>query len=241
MPNTAAALLNEANKHVGVKGRPNVFTRDYADRHGSDFLRAAWCDMFATYCARKSGATAALPNGDRAYTVWHANDFAGINRWVPGTTANIRNHATPGDVVFFDWGGADSRGAIDHVGFVVKNLGDGRLITIEGNTSDQVAIRVRGASVIAGFGQPRWAIVPTNPIGKEWPYAKGTLMRKGWMNSAGVKKVQNRLNALGYKPALVEDGDFGAKTETAVRWFQTKNKLQVDGIVGPITWGKLFP
>lgn len=241
MANTSSALLNEAQKHVNkVSGRPNWFTRDYAKRHGNAFLRAAWCDMFVTGVARTSGAKAALPNGDRAYTVWHANDFAGINRWYSGTTDNVRRYAAPGDIVFFDWGGTNTRGAIDHVGIVKKNLGDGRLVTIEGNTSDAVKLRVRGSGVIAGFGQPRWTVVKPKPIGKAWPYKRTTLMRKGWENSAGVKKVQDRLNALGYKPALVEDGDFGAKTLAAVKWFQKRERIQVDGVVGPITWGRLF-
>lgn len=241
MANTAASLLNAAQAYVDkVSGRPNTFTKDYASRHGSEFLRAAWCDMFVTYVARKSGAKAALPNGDRAYTVWHANDFEGINRWYSGTTDNVRNHAAPGDVVFFDWSGTNTRGAIDHVGIVKKNLGDGRLVTIEGNTGDAVRLRVRSADVIAGFGQPRWTVAKPKPIGKAWPYKRTTLMRKGWENSAGVKKVQDRLNALGYKPVLVEDGDFGTLTERAVRWFQKREKIEVDGIVGPITWGRLF-
>jgi hypothetical protein len=142
--------------------------------------------------------------------------------------------------VFFDWGGTNTRGAIDHVGIVKKNLGDGRIVTVEGNTSDAVKLRVRGSDVIAGFGQPRWTVVQPKPIGKAWPYKRTTLMRKGWENSAGVKKVQDRLNALGYKPALVEDGDFGAKTLAAVKWFQKRERIQVDGIVGPVTWGRLF-
>lgn len=240
MANTANDFLNELNKHIGISGRPNKFTRDYADRHGSAFLRAAWCNMFVTYCARKSGAKAALPNGDRAYTVWHANDFAGINRWFSGTATNVRKHAAPGDVVFFDWSGTDSRGAIDHVGVVLKNLGDGRLTTIEGNTSDAVKIRVRSHSVIAGFGQPAYSVSAPKPIGKAWPYGK-KLMRRGWQNSAGVRKVQVRINDLGYRPKLIVDGDFGAKTEAGVRWFQKRSKIGVDGIVGPVTWRKLFP
>ncbi|HEV2875532.1 MAG TPA: peptidoglycan DD-metalloendopeptidase family protein [Thermoleophilaceae bacterium] len=36
------------------------------------------------------------------------------------------------------------------------------------------------------------------------------------------------------------DGIFGAQTDTAVRQYQTRAGLEVDGIVGPATWGSLF-
>ena len=45
-----------------------------------------------------------------------------------------------------------------------------------------------------------------------------------------VKTLQSLLISKGYK--LVADGDFGNKTLEAVKDFQTKNKLKVDGIVG---------
>lgn len=240
MANTAAAYLNELQKYIGVKGRPNIFTRDYASRHGSAFLQAPWCDMYVTYGSRKSGAKAALPKGDRAYTVWHANDFANIKRWYSGTKDNVKKHAAPGDVMFCDWGGSDSRPKIDHVVTVKKNLGDGRVITVEGNTSDRVAYRVRSWTVIAGFGHPAWVVSPPKQIGNAWPYKPSTLLRKGWENSAGVKRVQDRLNTLGFKPVLAEDGDYGTKTETAVKWFQKREKIEADGIVGPVTWRHLF-
>ncbi|MEG4360132.1 peptidoglycan-binding domain-containing protein, partial [Microcoleus sp. Aus8_D1] len=38
---------------------------------------------------------------------------------------------------------------------------------------------------------------------------------------------------------VATDGFFGAKTEQAVINFQTKNKMMVDGIVGPRTWSQL--
>lgn len=52
-----------------------------------------------------------------------------------------------------------------------------------------------------------------------------------------VKDLQRRLNANGYK--LDEDGIFGAKTQQAVRDYQGKNGLVVDGIAGEKTLGSL--
>lgn len=52
-----------------------------------------------------------------------------------------------------------------------------------------------------------------------------------------VKMLQTLLNRLGYN--LTVDGDFGAKTEAAVKEYQRKNGLTMDGIVGAKTWSKL--
>ena len=53
-----------------------------------------------------------------------------------------------------------------------------------------------------------------------------------------VTKLQQFLNKLG--ASLVEDGDFGPKTKSAVIEFQKKYSLEVDGIVGNQTWTKLY-
>ena len=54
-----------------------------------------------------------------------------------------------------------------------------------------------------------------------------------------VKTLQDKLNALGYNSGSV-DGIFGAKTYAAVTAFQKANGLGVDGIVGKLTWAKLY-
>ena len=61
-----------------------------------------------------------------------------------------------------------------------------------------------------------------------------------------VSELQSRLNAwltrtpgINLKP-LVVDGIFGPKTLAVVRAFQSAVSIKVDGIVGPVTWGRLL-
>ena len=63
------------------------------------------------------------------------------------------------------------------------------------------------------------------------------LIRRG-ERSAQVVDVQARLRALGIDIADVT-GHFGVDTEKAVRDFQQRRGILVDGIVGPNTWGEL--
>jgi len=53
-----------------------------------------------------------------------------------------------------------------------------------------------------------------------------------------VKAAQNELVRNNYPVAI--DGIFGDKTDAAVRQFQEKVHLPVDGIVGPNTWRELI-
>lgn len=58
------------------------------------------------------------------------------------------------------------------------------------------------------------------------------------LTTTPTTEIQKMLNKVGnYK--LEIDGDYGEKTTAAVKDFQTKNNLQVDGIVGNITLNKL--
>lgn len=54
-----------------------------------------------------------------------------------------------------------------------------------------------------------------------------------------VKEIQRRLIAWGYLKNGVADGIYGPITRAAVMWFQQKNKITVDGIVGAQTAEKL--
>lgn len=66
---------------------------------------------------------------------------------------------------------------------------------------------------------------------------EGRTLVKG-MSGTDVKTVQTRLKALGYYTGKL-DGKFGAATQAAVRSFQARNALTVDGKVGPRTLARL--
>lgn len=60
------------------------------------------------------------------------------------------------------------------------------------------------------------------------------------MSGEDVRLAQQRLVELGYTEVGEIDGYFGAKTDSAVRRFQSVNGLAIDGVIGPRTWEQLF-
>ncbi len=67
--------------------------------------------------------------------------------------------------------------------------------------------------------------------------AQAVVYQQGSTGST-VKTIQRKLKNWGYYTGAV-DGIFGSKTKSAVKYFQRKNKLTVDGIVGNKTLAAL--
>jgi peptidoglycan hydrolase-like protein with peptidoglycan-binding domain len=78
-------------------------------------------------------------------------------------------------------------------------------------------------------------VVEQEPEGN--PYMEPVARLRRGMRGDGVRWVQIQLNAKGYNLAV--DGIFGEQTEKAVRDFQARSEILVDGIVGPQTRVKL--
>lgn len=79
---------------------------------------------------------------------------------------------------------------------------------------------------------PGWETIPATEY---WP---PRMICKG-MEGPDVAVLQAVLYARGYMIAQI-DGKFGSYLEDVVKTFQRSFSLDVDGIVGPKTWGKLL-
>lgn len=193
----------------------------------------AWCDVFVDWLFYQSfGAQKAMEmlcqptRSAGAGCLYSAGYYRNAGRWT--------NKPAPGEQIFFI-SGSD----VYHTG-IVEQVSDGQVITIEGNSGDQVARRTYSIndSRIYGYGIPRWSsvsaesstVTPTTPSAP-----KTTILRQGSKGEA-VKQLQEKLIALGYNcgPSGA-DGDFGNATLQAVKKFQQDNKLFVDGQAGALT------
>ena len=126
-----------------VQDRRALETIKRAGGNRAAYRNAAWCDMFVSWVGAKLGISGTL--GLDAYTVTHAQWFKDHGRW--------GRQPRPGAVTFFGWNG-DKIDDIEHVGFTVKDNGDGTIKTVEGNTHNTVAIRKRPKSSVVGYGYP---------------------------------------------------------------------------------------
>lgn len=97
--------------------------------------------------------------------------------------------------------------------------------------------KANGLGVDGIVGKLTWAkLYDATPVNVT-PITTQPMLRTGSRGDA-VRKLQELLNAKGYTCGNV-DGIFGSKTYAAVLAFQKANRLAADGIVGPLTWGKL--
>ncbi len=144
-------LVNLALSQLGNKGGEKYW------KWAGSKKRIAWCALFVSWCADKTGLRAAgkLPYfsfvGDGVH--W----FKTKGKWIKGSDINSSNYdklIQPGMIIFFDWeenGKRDGHG--DHVGIVTKVSG-GRIYTVEGNNDDAVreSSYPANSKSILGFG-----------------------------------------------------------------------------------------
>lgn len=259
-------LVSWAEQQIGTREGPNNWNK-YADSaditklFGWNVQNQPWCAVFVS-----AGFITCFGYDIGSAMIYQ---YAGCNGAACRYSADYYKahgawHTVPqlGDQIFFYY-----NGDINHTG-IVTYVGEGSIVTVEGNSSDMVARRSYqiGASQIAGYGRPNWALVekadiPVSPKPVEekpieqpveekpveqkpdrqyhdYVYTVRLNLLKEGDYGPLVKSVQALLNLHGANLAV--DGKFGNSTKIAVMSFQSKNGLTVDGEVGGQTYKALL-
>jgi hypothetical protein len=237
---TAQQLLNKAKSQLGVQESPansnNVkYNTDYYGKEVSG-AQYPWCAVFIRWLFAQCNASELFCGGQKvAYTPSVANYYKEHGQW---HTSNPK----AGDLVLYKFSGSNR---ICHIGILKDVNPDGTINVYEGNTGigndangGQVMLRTRNTKFVVGYARPNYdkeIEKEPKPVEKKETktinkYTKPTGIVKRDDKGESVKWVQNQLNKNGYK--LTIDGDFGLASYNAVRDFQKKHKLDVDGVVG---------
>ncbi len=142
----------------------------------------AWCDVFVDWCMVTAfGVETALallcqPMGSAgAGCTSSANYYKAKGRF-------FKTGPQPGDQIFFTKDGGKS---MNHTGLVVE-VKDGKVYTIEGNTSGASGVIANGGGVcrksyavgyakIGGYGRPDWSLVPEEKAAEPTPAVYNTV------------------------------------------------------------------
>lgn len=145
-----------------------------------------------------------------------------------GTVMEARMMTGYGNAVFVlhTIGGKTSETVYAHLRSIRVKVGEsvnqGQVIGVKGTTGDSTGVHLHFEIHLGG----RW--------NNEHTYAVNPIPL---IIDEDIKKLQDLLNQTGEK--LIVDGKHGPVTDKAIRDFQKKNQLVVDGIPGPATMAKL--
>lgn len=221
-------MKGEVGYHEGAHNHTKYGDEMHKIQPSNMDANAPWCDAWFDWCVLQTckhfgkgveTAKKVLCGDFDDYTYNSVNLYKKAGRWTQ----------TPhkGDQIFF--------GGSGHTGGVIDVRG-GIVHTIEGNKGDEVrncSYSVHSPTII-GYGRPRYYLITGKQTAADMP-----LLKRG-AKGEDVKTLQRLLIKAGYSCGKCGvDGSLGKDTEKAVKDYQRDHKLEVDGEVGPITWGSL--
>lgn len=172
---TAKQVITKARSYLGVAEKPNnnvIFNTEYYghDVNGSNY---PWCCVFVWYVFKEAGAANLFYDGKKtAYCPTLLN-------WFKTKGTYFTTNPKVGDVAFFNFSG---KKVANHVGIVTDILGNGKIKSIEGNTSSanqtnggQVEEKTRDLKYCVGFGRPAYE---THTVEESKPEATTTAVGK---------------------------------------------------------------
>ena len=146
-PDTSTLIVEVARSQIG-----NVGGEPYWSWYGFT-ERVEWCACFVSWCANKCGYLSSGIIPKFSGCINGVDWFKGRGQWIGNSF-----EPSPGMIIFFDWDDEDGQdGNADHVG-IVEKVENGRVYTIEGNTSDSCRFRSYpvGYYEILGYGLPSY-------------------------------------------------------------------------------------
>ena len=146
-PDTTQLIVEVAASQIG-----NVGGEPYWSWYGFT-ERVEWCACFVSWCANKCGYISSCIIPKFSGCINGVDWFKDRGQWIGNSF-----EPSPGMIIFFDWDDEDGQdGNADHVG-IVEKVENGRVYTIEGNTSDSCRQRSYpvGYYQILGYGIPAY-------------------------------------------------------------------------------------
>ena len=146
-PDTSTLIVEVARSQIG-----NVGGEPYWSWYGFT-ERVEWCACFVSWCANTCGYISSGIIPKFSGCINGVDWFRDRGQWIGNSF-----EPSPGMIIFFDWDDEDGQdGNADHVG-IVEKVENGRVYTIEGNTSDSCRQRSYpvGYYEILGYGIPAY-------------------------------------------------------------------------------------
>jgi uncharacterized protein (TIGR02594 family) len=200
------AIAELGQKEITGPGNNPVIV-NYASEAGFTWVNddeTPWCSIFVNWVAKKAGLQGSNMTNARSWL------FTGLP---------VDCTPEPGDIVVFWRDQPDSWKG--HVGIFFGFSMDGkRVYCLGGNQGNQVSLSAFPKETVLGYRRL------SNPAGISIP---DKILKKGYTGD-DVKTLQSALKSIGIDCGTC-DGNFGPKTEAAVKKLQSmKTYLPIDGV-----------
>jgi len=236
---SAATMIAQARTHIGYRegaGNDTPFNHWFGaiPGYGAGGYGYPWCHSFQSFCLAHSDNADAGPR------------TAGCSVGVDWFQQKGRYGQTPhvGDLVYY-WGIDKATGKRIHTHVeLVTAVAPDQIQTIGGNTGGSLSGQyfngdgvyekwVSRASKIDGYGSPVYSVEDTTvPAGAGGKAASGggtPVLVTPMTSIRTIKQQQVAANHVGFRPELMPNDQWSARTEAGVKFLQTKVGVTPDG------------